>query len=225
LKFDPYDEEADELDKRGKSYLKACSPGIGKEKNITKMKELSVEYKLNITNNRDIIKPIKVLFIVSYFISLPGYIVSIFFLFVFLSSFNFQNNIKSITACGCDIYGNTLLIIILFISYFFTIVGSILSLINNLHNLVDGFNLELNIISTLIVINYITFSLNMLLIIFFLAFIIYLFKTPELGSDQISYYNKSNYNKPLNTEIATMQSEQKDFNGQDELKGGYDDNI
>jgi hypothetical protein len=108
LKFDPYDEEADELDKRGKSYLKACSPGIGKEKNITKMKELSVEYKLNITNNRDIIKPIKVLFIVSYFISLPGYIVSIFFLFVFLSSFNIQNNIKSITACGCDIYGNTL---------------------------------------------------------------------------------------------------------------------
>ena len=211
LNFDPYDEEADELDNRGKSYLKACSPGIGKEKNITKMKELSVEYKLNITNNRDIIKPIKVLFIVSYFISLPGYIVSIFFLFVFLSSFNFQNNIKSITACGCDIYGNTLLIIILFISYFFTIVGSILSLINNLHNLVDGFNLELssNIISTLIVINYITFSLNMLLILFFLVFIIYLFKTPELGSDQISYYEKSNYKKPLNTDFTTIQSDQK----------------
>ena len=66
LNFDPYDEEADELDKRGKIYLKACSPGMGKEKNITKMKELSVEYKLNMTNNRDIIKPIKVLFIVSF---------------------------------------------------------------------------------------------------------------------------------------------------------------
>ena len=227
LNFDPYDEEADELDKRGKSYLKACSPGLGKEKNITKINELFVEYKLNITKNGNIIKPIKVLFIISYFISLPGYIVSILFLLILLCSFNIQNNIQSITTCGCEEQGNKLLIIILIISYIFTIVGSILSIINNLHNLEDGYNLELssNIISVLIVINYITFSLNILLILFILAFIIYLVKTPELGSDQISYYNRKGYsNKPLNTDFNSELSEHKDYNGEDQLKGGYENN-
>jgi hypothetical protein len=228
LDFDPYDEEADELDKRGKSYLKACSPGLGKEKNITKMYELLAEYKLNMTDNEYIIKPIKVLFIVSYFISLPGYLVSFLFLFILLSSFNIQNNINSIIACGCKEKGNKLIIIILFISFTLTIVGSILSIINNLHNLGDGYYLNLSsvIISTLIVINYITFSLNILLILFILVFIIYLYKTPELGSDQISYYDQKGYsNKPLNSDFTSVQSEQKDYNGEDQLKGDYKENI
>ena len=151
---------------------------------------------------------------------------------ILLCSFNIQNNIQSITTCGCDEQGNKLLIIILFISYIFTIVGSILSIINNLHNLDDGYNLNLssNIISVLIVINYITFSLNILLILFILAFIIYLVKiylvkTPELGSDQISYYNRKGYsNKPLNTDFNSELSEHKDYNGEDQLKGGYENN-
>jgi hypothetical protein len=49
----------------------------------------------------------------------------------------------------------------------------------------------------------------MLLILLFLVFIIYLLKTPELGSDQISYYEKSNYKKPINADFTTIQSDQK----------------
>ena len=227
LKFDPYDEEKDELDKRGKSYLKACSPGIGKDKNITKMRKLFTDYTLNITKNKNIVKPIKVLFHVSYFISLPGFLVSTIFLFLLLCSFNLQNRIESITTCGLDEEGNELLIIILFVSHIFTIAGSILSIINNLHNIVDGYNLELssNIISVLIVINYITFSINILLVLFLLVLVIYLFKTPELGSDQISYYNKGKSNKPLNSDFTSMESDKKDYNGEDQVKGGYENEM
>jgi len=227
LDFDPYDKEADELDKKGKSYLKACSPGIGKEKNITKIHELLVEYNLNITNNKNIIKPIKVLFIVSYFISLPGYIISTLFLLVLLCSFNLQNDIQSINECGCDPEGNKLLFIILFISHIFIIAGSIISLVNNRCNLVDGNNLKLssNIIYVLTIINYITFSLSILLILFFIIFFIYLLKTPQLGSDQVSYYNKGNSNKALNNDFTTVLSEKKEFDGEDQIKGGYENDY
>ena len=223
LDFDPYDEEKSELDKRGKSYLKACIPGNGREKNITKIKELLVEFNLNTTNNGKIIRPIKVLFIVSYFISLPGYIVSIIFLLILLCSFIIQNNIESIIRFGCIGQKNKILIIILIISHIFTISGSIISLANNHYNLVEGINLKLgsNIIIALIIINYITFILNILLILFICAFIIYLFKTPELGSDSIIYNNI--LNKPLNSDFHSEQSEKKEFNPEDKIKGGFEE--
>ena len=224
LNFDPYDEESDELDKRGKSYLKACSIRIGKEKNITKIKELVIEFNLNITNNEKVIKPIKTIFIISYFVSLPGYIVSTIFLLILLCSFKFQNNIKTIFDCGCEEHKNKLLIIILFISHIFTLAGSILSIINNLHNLVNGINLKLgsNIIFILIVINYITFSLNILLISFFLGFIIYLFKTPELGSDQYSYYDKDYSINPPNNAYTFPIFENKAFKVEDQLNDSFE---
>ena len=225
LDFDPYDEEKDELDKRGKSYLKACVPGNGREKNITKIKELLVEFNLNITNNEKTIKPIKVLFIISYFISLPGYIISVIFLLVLLCSFNFQNNIESTIKCGCSEHKNKLLIIILIISHIFTISGSILSVINNHYNLFEGINLKFgsNIIKALFVINYIAFSLNILLILFICAFLIYLFKTPELGSDNISYTNNNISNKPLNSDFHSEQFEKKEYNPEDQIKGGLEE--
>jgi len=225
LDFDPYDEEKDELDKRGKSYLKACVPGNGREKNITKIKELMVEFNLNITNNGKTIKPIKVLFIISYFISLPGYIISVLFLLVLLCSFNFQNNIDSKFRCGCSEHKNKLLIIIIIISHIFTISGSILSVINNHYNLFEGINLQSgsNIIKVLFVINYIAFSLNILLILFICAFLIYLFKTPELGSDNISYTNNNISDKPLNSDFHSEQFEKKEYNPEDQIKGGFEE--
>ena len=223
LDFDPYDEETSELDKRGKSYLKACVPGNGKEKNITKIKELLVEFNLNATNNGKIIKPIKNLFIVSYFISLPGYIISIIFLLVLLCSFTIQNNINSIIKFGCIKENNILLIIILFVSHIFTIAGSIISMVNNNTKLADGISLKLdsNIIGGLITINYITFILNILLVLLIVVFIIYLFKTSELGSDQISYYNQNSPNMPLNSNNAS-ETEKAEYNVEDQMKGGFD---
>ena len=225
LDFDPYDEEKSELDKRGKSYLKACVPGNGREKNITKIKELLVEFNLNTTNNGKVIRPIKVLFIVSYFISLPGYIVSTIFLLILLCSFIIQNNIESIINFGCIEQKNKILIITLIISHIFTISGSILSLINNHYNLFEGIDLNLgsNVIIALISINYITFILNILLILFICSFIIYLFKTPELGSDSISYFDKNIPNKPLNSDSFSDQSQNKEYNPEDQIKGGFEE--
>ena len=86
LDFDPY-KEKETINQRGKSYLKWCVPGYGKEKNISKIKELKVEYEFNITQNKELIGPIKSKFLLSYLISLPGYIKAFFlfnnFLFLF----------------------------------------------------------------------------------------------------------------------------------------------
>ena len=72
LSFDPYKDE--NIDKKGKAYLKWCIPGVGKERNITLVKQFTIDYNLNKTTNREITKfssTIKLL----YFISLPGYII------------------------------------------------------------------------------------------------------------------------------------------------------
>ena len=202
LNFDPYLEEKDQLDKRGISYLKACIPGHGKEKNITKIKELLIEYNINKTNNENYLKPIKTLFIISYFVSLPGYIASFIFLFLFLLSFYRQNKIET----RFEIFGlkenkNKLLIKIFIISYFFIISGSILSLINNIYNLLDAIDINYckNIIISLIIINYITFILSVIIIVFITAFLIYLYKSPLLGSDNINSTKSNLIEKPVNT--------------------------
>ena len=72
LNFDPYKDE--NIDKKGKAYLKWCIPGVGKERNITLIKKLSEDYELNKTANKNYVtsrKGIKILF----FITLPSYIV------------------------------------------------------------------------------------------------------------------------------------------------------
>ena len=223
LDFDPYDEEKSELDKRGNSYLKACVPGNGREKNITKIRELVFEFNLNTTNNGKIIKPIKILFIVSYFISLPGHTISIILLLIILCSFIIQNNIESIIKFGCIQQKNKLLIILLIISHIFIITGSILSLVNNHSNLYEGISLKVvsNIIIALITINYITFILNILLILLIGSFLFYLHKTPQMGSDSISYFNNNMSNKPLNSDFYSERSEKKEFNPEDQIKGGF----
>jgi len=68
LSYDPYKKVKNE-----KSYLKWCVPGVGKEKKISKIKELNIEYKYNFTTNKNIINPIKTSIGKAYFVSLPGY--------------------------------------------------------------------------------------------------------------------------------------------------------
>lgn len=89
---------------------------------------------------------------------------------------------------------------IFIISYFFIISGSILSLLNNIYNLLDAIDINYctNIIISLIIINYITFILSIIIILFIIAFLIYLYKSPLIGSDNIDS-NKSNLiDKPVN---------------------------
>ncbi len=201
LNFDPYLEEKDQLDKRGISYLKACVPGHGKEKNITKIKELLIEYNINKTNNENYMKPIKTLFIISYFISLPGYIVSFIFLSLLIFSFYKQNDIETkFEIFGLNENKNKLLIMIFIISYFFIISGSILSLLNNIYNLLDAIDINYctNIIISLIIINYITFILSIIIILFIIAFLIYLYKSPLIGSDNIDSNKRNLIDKPVN---------------------------
>jgi len=71
LNFDPYNDE--DIDKKGKAYLKWCIPGVGKERNITLVKKLTIDYELNKTTNKELTGFMKD-FSRFYFISLPGYI-------------------------------------------------------------------------------------------------------------------------------------------------------
>ena len=72
LNFDPYKDE--NIDKKGKAYLKWCIPGVGKERNITLVKKLTEDYELNRTFNKNITDYTRSIKIV-YFVSLPGYII------------------------------------------------------------------------------------------------------------------------------------------------------
>jgi hypothetical protein len=84
LSYDPYTNISD-IVQTGKSYLKWCVPAVGKEKNISKLKELKVVFDFNVTTNKDIINPIKTFSTASYFVSLSGYI-GLFFLLIIYSS-------------------------------------------------------------------------------------------------------------------------------------------
>jgi len=83
LSFDPYNHRTDVV-QRGKSYLKWCIPGYGKEKDISKIKELKVEFDFNITTNKEIISSVKIFSSASYFVCLPGYIGLFLSLIIFI---------------------------------------------------------------------------------------------------------------------------------------------
>jgi hypothetical protein len=70
LNFDPYKEN---IDLKGKSYLKWCVPGHGKEKSISKIRKLNDDYTYNISMNKDVIPYLKD-FRFLIFGSLPGFI-------------------------------------------------------------------------------------------------------------------------------------------------------
>ena len=91
LSYDPYTHRSAAVQK-GKSYLKWCVPGVGKEKNISKIKELNVEFHFNVTTNKNVINPIKTYSTASYFVSLPGYIGLFFALIILIFSFYEQND-------------------------------------------------------------------------------------------------------------------------------------
>jgi len=220
LDFDPY-KEKDNINQRGKSYLKWCIPGHGKEKNISKIKELKVKYEFNVTQNKEFIGPIKTKFLLSYLISLPGYIRAFFYLIIFYFSFNAQNNISSRITCKYLIYENNkniFIIIPLIISLILIFIGSIISLLNTIYLFkANKLDFETNIFISFIIMNIICFIINMLLILFIAWLLIYLFITPKNIFDY--YKSKNNDNKDKDKKEIDMRNladfkDNPDFNGE-----------
>ena len=73
LAFNPYKDK--DIDKKGKAYLKWCIPAVGREKNITLIKELMKIYENNQTINKELTKIKNSC--ATYFIGFSGYILII----------------------------------------------------------------------------------------------------------------------------------------------------
>jgi hypothetical protein len=54
LSYDPYTHRSG-IVQTGKSYLKWCGPGVGRDKNISKLKELKAVFDFNVSSNNDIV--------------------------------------------------------------------------------------------------------------------------------------------------------------------------
>ena len=199
LSYDPYKDRSN-LVQTGKSYLKWCVPGVGKEKNISKIKELKIDFDFNVTTNNDIINPIKTFSTSSYFVSLPGYIGLFLVLIIFIFSFFEQNSIHSnvggVLRCSNSI--NWLLFLIFLVSSLLVFVGTILACVN-IGNISRGNKLDLqaNIISSLKSLNITIICVSIVLIIIIFIFFIYLYITPKSLPDQesITQYKTYNNNK------------------------------
>ena len=216
LDFDPYKEK--NIDQRGKSYLKWCIPGYGKEKNITLIKELKVVYEYNITTNKEVIKPIKTLFKASYFIALPGYIGSFLFLLILICSFCSQNYVNSSCELGflqCSEKKNLFIFIPLLISLFLILIGAIISITTNYY-LSKEYRLEIekNLYSSLSKINIVCFSINMFLIVSTIGLLLFLYYTHPVKVDDTLYnsYLKKNNDKTTKDKDLNVYNSNQDSN-------------
>jgi len=180
LSYDPYTSYTKEV-QQGKSYLKWCVPGVGKEKNISKIKELNVVYQFNVTTNKDIIKPIKSMFTSSYFVALPGFIGMFFLLIIILFSFFEQNDINSNVGgfLRFSYTANFIFLICIGVSCILIIVSFILMFVNN-GNIANATKLDLDvaIFKSLKTMNYVGIGVCIDLVVLIAIFVLYLFITP-----------------------------------------------
>ena len=180
LNYDPYTSYK-KVVQQGKSYLKWCIPGVGKEKNISKIKELNVVYQFNVTTNKDIIKPIKSMFTASYFVGLPGFIGMFFLLIIILFSFFEQNDINSNVGgfLRFSYTANFIFLICIGVSCILIIVSFILMFVNN-GNIANATKLDLDvaIFKSLKTMNYVGIGVCIDLIVLIAIFVLYLFITP-----------------------------------------------
>ena len=224
LSYDPY------KDKSGKSYLKWCVPGVGKEKNISKIKEFKVVFDFNITTNKDIINPTKTSSTSSYFVSLSGYIGLFLALIIFIFSFFEQNsindNVGGFLRCSNSI--NCLLFLLFFVSSLLVFIGTILACVN-MGNISRGNKLvlETNIFSSLKSLNITIICVSIVLIILIFIFFFYLWMTPNTLPDQISmpkYKTDDGKEKSLGEFFCDYNNNNKDdyYNSSD-FKKIYED--
>ena len=162
LEFDVYKDE--NIDKKGKAYLKWCIPGVGKERNITLVKQLTLDYELNKTTNINITKFTKGIK-VPYFICLPGYIIVTITLIITTILISF----RKLMGCGGVNMGGTIFFSLI------TLVGSFSSFVTHSELCdVNKSNFNQDIFNTIIRLNITIFWINFPLTIFIIFFICYL---------------------------------------------------
>ena len=173
-----------------KSYLKWCVPGVGKEKNISKIKELKIVYDFNVTTNEEVIKPIKSKFTTSYFLDLAGYLTIFVVSILLFLSLRKQNGMDyDIPDCFGSGLLSLVLLILFGISIILIIIGAIIGILNN-KNISEGLKLDLGykIFNTLKLLNIIGFSINVFLIILAIIFIVYIFIANDGGSSSFNRF-------------------------------------
>ena len=209
--YDPYTRR--EVTDSGKSYLKWCIPGVGKEKNIAKIKELKVVFDFNVTTNKDVIKPIKSGVSRSFMVSLFGHIGLFIILIIIIFSFFEQNGINPGYGgkCRCASSVNMVLIIVYAISTLLIFIGTILACVN-IGKISKGSKIDIgtNIFSSLLSLNIAIVCINFALIIIIIIFCIYLFITPKYLSDQDNI-----------TQYKTIKDNNFEFKEMKNNEGGY----
>jgi len=209
--YDPYTHR--EVTDTGKSYLKWCVPGVGKEKNIAKIKELKVVFDFNVTTNKDVINPIKNGVSRSYLVSFFGHIGLFIILIIILFSFFEQNGINPGYGgkCRCASSVNMALIIVYAISTLLIFIGTILACVN-IGKISKGSKIDIgsNIFSSLLSLNIAIVCINFALIIIIVIFCIYLFISPKYLSDQDNV-----------TQYKTIKDNNFEFKEMKNNEGGY----
>ena len=210
LSFDPYNHRTDVV-QRGKSYLKWCIPGYGKEKDISKIKELKVEFDFNITTNKEIISSVKIFSSASYFVCLPGYIGLFLSLIIFIFAFNEQNDIYfhkgGFFECLNSI--NFLILFLLVLLSTLVLFGTIFAceIFGNI-SAGNKLDLKINIFGILKSFDIAIICMNFALIILLFIFILYLFYTPKTLPEQEKITQNKTYkdNKKTKNECADFKN-------------------
>ena len=168
LNFDPYKDK--NIDQKVKAYLKWCIPGVGKERNITLIKKLMEDFKLNKTTNNNINDNIKGMKIF-YFLALPGYIITTIIFTITTILIKLRKIMCFIGyAFGFTAMPNTLTL--------FSIIGSMVSHSEFFEINISNFNQ--NTFKLLIILNITIFWFHILLTIFIIIFFCYIAYIPNI---------------------------------------------
>ena len=196
LNFDPYSEA--NINDKGKSYLKWCIAGQGRNKDLNIMKKENISFSLNQTINNYSINRILGNNSSNLIFSILGTIFQSIFFIIFLFVFFTLNKVGYNLCCSTN---ETRLIIILCISFFLFFLSSIgfnlATIINSFFN-IDYLNKmkEANISSidsfldSLISINRTYFWINIIMYIIIILLIIYLYIAPK-DYDLVDYNTKN----------------------------------
>ena len=226
--YDPYTQKTDVV-KNGKSYLKWCVPGVGKEKNIGAIKELKVRFDFNVSTNKEVVKPIKSAISTSYLVSLFGHIGLFTILIIIIFSFFEQNSINANMGgcCRCSSSVNLVLLLVYAASTLLIFVGTILACVN-IGKISQGKNVDLgtNVLSSLFSLNIAIIFINFFLIIIIVLFCIYLFITPKYlpPQENVTHYNNFNDNNKNNFEFKEIKNNDSNYNSSNFNNNNYYNN-
>lgn len=200
LKFDPYSEK--NIDNMGKSYLKWCIVGQGRNKDLNFMKKENISFSLNKTINEHSIPSILNYVKPHLIFSILGSTLMQIFFIIFLFAFFSVNEVGFNLCCcfsdeGLFVFLTLSLFIFFFTSLFFNLFTIIVSS-SNVDYLIEMKKTNKSFINSLIVLNRMYFWINIIMNIIIIISAIYLFKAPK--KDKTFDYNTKN-NKTGNSDF------------------------